>query len=312
MTASEALATQEGGAEVPRPLPAAVDPAHDGDDYRYDRGLLDSIWDYVAVQGTVPTTDTDLNKMRTAIPIPVGVWRDYVRWNQDKVSLSDYSQARETEAAKWMIRHEIEVGLRNGYLVKDSGGRLSIGPPPPSHRPFDTYASARERTPEQVERGLKRLQYSQEDNLWAYTVLMRTKNGSDLARIMPTKKGKDSDYQRIKESIQTRGLWDPIIAWLPSGEHRSSIDDAIIVDGMTRLDVLKDLGIKVDMDDPEQVQWLPADTPAMEVLYRRIGYETARKSTDECIREALAVRLATPVKVKAEIWWSARRRRSPR
>jgi hypothetical protein len=185
-------------------------------------------------------------KLRREARYPLGeTMREFVRWNGN-------SNPTTEQADQAYFDRALQQGIERGWLVVNRG-RVSAGTCPPLHTPMQTIGSER---------------------------ALRSRLNGDLERkalaLLEDPKGvaRHQDFVRkpaLRKSLNEVGQLYPILRWRPFGHD-------IIVDGVTRHELLLDLG---RAEEEIYYEDLPDSLTAVEVLQRRIEIELNSTSKDQ-------------------------------
>lgn len=229
--ATAAPSTVTEGA-VPPPPPDVVEESRTIEPVPFARQL----WDRVTLHDGLTLTD-----LRAQARFPLGeTTREYVRWHHGthpptmKDADDDY------------FDRAMQQGIERGWLIV-TRGKVTAGDCPPEHTPMNTLG--KERTLRAMLHGM--------DERRAFNLLIDPKSA---ARHLVT-----PNKPRLRKSLKTVGQMYPILRWQPFGNQ------PIIIDGVTRLELLHDLGLADDEIDFRDL----GDMTALEALQLRIELEVA-------------------------------------
>lgn len=204
------------------------------------------LWDLVTLLG--PLTPIEL---RLQARFPLGeTWREYIRWN----NLSHNTKANQEllrKADQEYFDRALQQAIERGWLVLERG-KVKADVCPPEHTPGKTIGN---------ERAL-RSKANGNDERMAYELLINKKSAARHLDI--------SRRAELRKSLKAVGQMYPILRWQPFG------NEPIIIDGVTRQELLLDIGVP---DDEIRYEDLGAMT-AVEALQRRIELELNSTSKD--------------------------------
>lgn len=241
------------------------------------RPLARQLWDLLTLLGPL---DAEALKARTRFPLGE-TWREYVRWHDLSLKSKSTDELMRLADREYFDRG-LQQGIERGWII-ESRKKLSAGECPPEHRPFSTIAGKNEDG--SASAGSLRGFFLGPDERKAFEVLSSKSNAA--RHIVFTNK------RALRKSLKDIGQQYPILTWRPPMAARDNVDELIIVDGVTRLELLRDLKTKGDYEDEIKFRSLPQEMTAMEALQIRVSLELTSTSKDQSeeARNAYMVKL---------------------
>lgn len=223
---------------VPPPPPEVVPESLTIEPAPYARHL----WDLVTLHDGLMRAD-----LRNKAQLPLGeTFREYARWHNTKVKPDPHVADDE------YFERGLQHGIARGWLIVNRG-KVTAGTCPPEHRPMKTIGN--ERT--------LRANLNKEKERKAYELLINPKSAARQHAV--THKGE------LRQSLKKVGQLYPILRWHPFG------NDPIIIDGVTRYELLRDMGV-----EEEDIQFKDlGEMTAIEALQLRIEAELNATSKDQ-------------------------------
>ena len=205
------------------------------------------LWDLVTLfDGLTPTA------LRTAARSPQGEpWREYIRWNGLPHTTKSTPQLL-LQADHEYFDRALAHGIKRGWLIK-RGAKIIAGTCPPEHEPMGTIGN--EKT--------LRARLQGDDERKAFDLLLDPKSAARHTEI--TRK------PDLRKSLKAVGQLYPILRWQVFG------NEPIIIDGVTRYELLRDLGTP---EEEISFRDLPQGLTAIEALQLRVEAEINSTAKD--------------------------------